>query len=182
MQLQAMEVQDILDCTIPITGNLNNSIIGSTANYTYTAHPDAAGNLGDNITLTVTVTDYQPINITSLTVKSDNPVNGSNYAKAGDIVTISLKHDGVIQNATGNILGDENFTLEKYFGATNLKKIITQSDTNGNLTFDIFMTNSSEYASRMTQENLTNNNIVIDTVPPLIYLYGASTCNILYAI
>ena len=79
-----------------ITGNLDNSIIGSTANYTYTAYPDAAGNLGDSINLTVTVTDYPPINITSLTVKSDNSVNSSSYAKAGDVITISLKHDGVM--------------------------------------------------------------------------------------
>ena len=36
------------------------------------------------------------------------------------------------------------------------------------------MTNSSEYASNITQNNLTSSNIVIDTVPPLIYLYGAN--------
>ena len=70
--------------------------------------------------------------------------------------------------------GDENFTPEKYNGATYLKKIITQSDTNGNLTFDIFVINSSEYAARVTQEDLINNNIIIDTVPPIIHLYGVN--------
>ena len=34
------------------------------------------------------------------------------------------------------------------------------------------MSNSSGYAARVTQDNLTNNNIIIDTVPPLLYLYG----------
>ena len=77
-----------------ITGNLDNSTIGSTANYTYTAYPDAAGNLGDSINLTVTVTDYPPINITSLTVKSDNSVNSSSYARAGDKIIITLDTDG----------------------------------------------------------------------------------------
>ena len=41
-----------------ITGNLNTSIIGSNVTYTYTAHPDAAGNLGESINRLVTVRDY----------------------------------------------------------------------------------------------------------------------------
>ena len=36
------------------------------------------------------------------------------------------------------------------------------------------MTNSTGYAARVTQENITNNNIIIDTVPPLLYLYGVN--------
>ena len=158
-----------------ITGNLDNSTIGSTANYTYTAYPDAAGNLGDSINLTVTVTDYPPINITSLTVKSDNSVNSSSYARAGDKIIITLDTDGTdVGNVTGNILGDENFAQNSSNGTIILSKTITQSDTNGNLTFDIFVTNSSEYAIRVTQENLTGNNIIIDTVSPIIYLYGVN--------
>ena len=117
-----------------ITGNLDNSIIGSTANYTYTAYPDAAGNLGDSINLTVTVTDYPPINITSLTVKSDNSVNSSSYARAGDKIIITLDTDGTdVGNVTGNILGDDNFTQNSSNGTIILSKTITQSDTNGNL-------------------------------------------------
>ena len=156
-----------------IAGTLDTSSIGSNVIYTYTAHPDVAGNLGENVTRSVTVVGYDPLNVTSLTVSSDNSINSS-YAKAGDTITIQLKHDGVIQNATGIILGDENFTLGKYFSATDLKKVITQSDTNGNLTFNIFVINSSNYAARLTQEDLTNNNIIIDTVPPIIYLYGTN--------
>ena len=158
-----------------ITGNLDNSIIGSTANYTYTAYPDAAGNLGDSINLTVTVTDYPPINITSLTVKSDNSVNSSSYARAGDKIIITLDTDGTdVGNVTGNILGDDNFTQNSSNGTIIFSKTITQNDTNGNPTFDIFMTNSSEHAIRVTHENLTGDNIIIDTVLPLIYLYGTN--------
>ena len=74
----------------------------------------------------------------------------------------------------GTILGDDNFTVSQSRGDTIIRKIITQSDTNGNLTFDILMTNSTGYAARVTQENITNNNIIIDTVPPLLYLYGVN--------
>ena len=52
--------------------------------------------------------------------------------------------------------------------------IISSSLTsiNGNLTFSIHVINSTDHASRVTQENLIGESIIIDTVPPLIYLYG----------
>ena len=126
------------------TGNLNTSNIGSTVTYTYTADDDAAGNPGASITRTVTVIDYNPLDVTSLTVNSTNSVN-SNYAKAGDEITITLDTDGSdVGNATVKILGDKNFTQNSSGGTIYLTKTITQNDTNGNLTFDIFVTNSSD--------------------------------------
>ena len=119
----------------------------------------------------MTIVGYDLLEITSLTTSSNNSVNSS-YAKAGDEITINLRHDGIIQNVTGNILGDDNFTVNKYSGATDLKKIITQNDINGNLTFNIFMVNSSNNAARVTQEDLTSNNIIIDTISPIITLKG----------
>ena len=152
---------------------MDTSILGSSAIYTYTAGPDGAGNLGESVNLTVTVVDYNLLNITGLTVHSNNSNNS--YAKVGDQVNITLITDGSdITNITGSILGDENFTNHTSNGITILSKIITQSDTNGNLTFDIFIINSSEYAARVTQNDLTSSNIIIDTVQPLIYLYGAN--------
>ena len=65
-------------------GSLNTSKIGSTATYTYTADTDAAGNLGESISRTVTVVDYNPFVVANLTVSSNN-VNSS-YAKVGDTV------------------------------------------------------------------------------------------------
>ena len=53
-----------------------------------------------------------------------------------------------------------------------LTKTITQSDTNGNLTFNIFATNSSNYAASATHEDLTTSNIIIDTISPTITLKG----------
>ena len=161
------------DYSTSITGTLDTSIIGSTVNYTYTADDDAAGNPGASINRTVTVIDYNPLPITSLTVSSDNSVNSTSYAKAGDTITINLQHYRALESATGTILGDDNFTVGTFFGATDLKKVITQSDTNGNLTFDILVTNSSGYAASITQNDLASN-IIIDTVYPVIYLYGVN--------
>ena len=156
------------------TGNVNTSDIGSIVTYTYTAYDDAAGNPGASATRTVTVVDHEPINVTSLTVNSSNSVNNS-YAKAGDNVTITLVTDGSdITNITGTILGDASFTKQNSSGTVTLSKIITQSDANGNLAFSIFVINSTDYASTVTQEDLTGENIIIDTIPPTITLNGNS--------
>ena len=83
--------------TITTSNNLNPSEIGSTAIFTYTAKPDGAGNPGPSVTRNVTVVDYDLLNITSLTISSDNSVNSS-YAKAGDNVTITIETDGIIES------------------------------------------------------------------------------------
>ena len=174
-----MVVRDILPLitSTTIDGTLDPGIIGSTVTYSYTAHPDAAGNLGQVVNRTVTVVDYTPLNVISLTVTSNNPVN-SIYAKAGDEIEITLKTDGNRTNAINFITGAESFDEEIYSNPQGntvfLEKIITQSDTNGNLTFDILVATSLGYAARVTQNNLTTSNIIIDTVPPLLYLYGAN--------
>ena len=53
-------------------------------------------------------------------------------------------------------------------------RIITQSDTNGDIHLHIFVTNSSGYAARVTQDDLAISNIIIDTIPPTITLNGNS--------
>ena len=163
--------------TITTSNNLNPSEIGSTAIFTYTAKPDGAGNPGPSVTRNVTVVDYDLLNITSLTISSDNSVNSS-YAKAGDNVTITIETDGIIEVITGNILGDGNYTKSISSSLSTstltLTKTITQSDTNGNLTFNILAPSSSSYAVRATHEDLTTNNIIIDTISPTITLNGTN--------
>ena len=82
----------------------------------------------------------------------------------------------VATNAINYIIGAESFEKEIFSNAGGntvfLTKNITQSDTNGNLTFDILVATSTGYAARITQNNLTTPNIIIDTVHPLLYLYG----------
>ena len=158
--------------TITNSSSLNTAMVGSFVVYTYTAHTDAAGNLGESINRTVTIVDYNPLNVTNLTVNNTNSIN-NNYAKAGDVITITLDTDGTdVGNATGDILGDVNFTQSSSNGTIYLTKTITQNDTNGNLTFSIRVINSTDYASRVTQENLVGSNIIIDTIPPNITLNG----------
>ena len=150
-------------------------MVGSFELYTYIADPDAAGNLGENVTRNVTVVDYEPITVTDLIANSDNSVNGS-YAKVGDEIKLTLTADDPIETVTGVVLGDDNFTVSQSRGDVIIRKTINQNDTNGNLTFDIFVSNSSGYAARITQNDLTSSGIIIiDTVHPLLYLtYGAN--------
>ena len=180
--LHLMVVQGILPLTTvstTIDGTLDTSIIGSTATYTYTAYPDAAGNPGASATRIVTVVDRVPINVTSLTVSSNNPEN-SGYVKAGDNITITLVTDGSdITDITGTILGDASFTKQNSSGTATLSKIITQSDANGDFTFNITVTNSSEYSSSVTQNHLTSSNIISSNSTSI---NGACTCNIFYAV
>ena len=156
-----------------IDGTLDPDIIGSTVTYSYTAHPDAAGNLGQVVSRTVTVEDYTPLDVTTLDVRSDNSLDSS-YAKVGDEIRLTLATNGTIETVTGNILGDDNLDVSQSRGDTVIRKIITQSDANGNLTFDIFASNSNGDAVRVTQDNLTSSTIIIDTIPPIITLKGTN--------
>ena len=84
-----------------------------------------------------TVIDYSPLNITSFAVSSDHSINSS-YAKVGDEIKITIATDGTF-TVLGSILGDTNLTVtDRGDDTRNILKIVTQSDTNGNLTFDIF--------------------------------------------
>ena len=131
--------------TITTSGSLNNTMVGSFELYTYIADPDAAGNLGENVTRNVTVVDYEPITVTDLIANSDNSVNGS-YAKVGDEIRLTLTADDPIETVTGVVLGDDNLAVSQSRGDVIIRKTINQNDTNGNLTFDIFVSNSSGYA------------------------------------
>ena len=104
---------------------------------------DAAGNLGESVIRNVTVVDYEPITVTDLIAASDNSANSS-YAKVGDEIKLTFTPDATIETVTGDILGDENFTFSERRGVITLSKIINQNDTNGNLTFDIFVSNSTD--------------------------------------
>ena len=154
--------------------NFNTSIVGTFAQYAYLAGTDAAGNTGKIVTRSVIVLDYEPINVNGLIASSDNSVNGS-YAKVGDEIKLTLTADAPIETVMGTILGDDNFTVSQSRGDVIIRKTITQNDINGNLTFDIFVSNSSGYAARVTQDNLTSSDIIIiDTIPPIITLKGTN--------
>ena len=156
-----------------IDGTLDPDIIGSTVTYSYTAHADAASNLGQVVNRTVTVEDYTPLDVTTLDARSDNSLDSS-YAKVGDEIRLTLATNGTIETVAGDILGDDNLDVSQSRGDTVIRKIINQSDANGNLTFDIFASNSNGDAVRVTQDNLTSSTIIIDTIPPIITLKGTN--------
>ena len=79
---------------------------------------------------TVTVIDYTPFNVISfacVVVMSQD----STYAKVGDEIRLTLKTDGIIENVTGTILGDDDFALSESRGNTIMRKIVTDNDING---------------------------------------------------
>ena len=120
------------DYSTSIVGVIDTSIVGSTATYTYTAYDDAAGNPGPSITRTVTVEDYTPFDISSLTVRSDNSLDS--YAKVGDEIRLGITTDDTIETVTGTILGDDDFEVTQRRSETVMRKIVTEHDINGNLT------------------------------------------------
>ena len=71
--------------------------------------------------------------------------------------------------------GDDNAWAVRFkVGVVIIRKTINQNDTNGNLTFDIDSCQiPADMQLRVTQANLTSSSI-IDTVHPLLYLYGAN--------
>ena len=159
--------------TITQSGNLNTSVAGSFVNYTYTADTDAAGNLGESKVRTVTIVSLSNnINIENVTVNSTN-ANNVSYAKAGDNVTITIVTDvHGFDSITGNILGDATFENTSSNEILYLTKTIQSNDSNINFEFDILLVNDTVGNVRITQENLTGGNILIDTIPPILTLNG----------
>ena len=149
------------DMQISAKGNV---IVNQLGNYTltYTAPTDAAGNIGQTITRTVTVSDIPPINITALTLNSSNSKN-SLYAKHGDTLTITLTINYTITSYTATILDIEQ--PEAY--PSNNTIILTET-VPSNLTvedyatFSITVIDEDGLSNMITQENLTSSNIFVD--------------------
>ena len=72
---------------------------------TYTAPPDAAGNVPVPKIRIVSVEDAPPIDITLFTITSDN--NNNSYAKAGDTLSIQSSINYTIASYTATIFGIE---------------------------------------------------------------------------
>ena len=86
--------------TIYVNDVVNTSMI-DTYTLVYTALDDSAGNLGPSITRIVTVSDSTPSMLKSLTLSTSN--NNPAYAKAGDIITVTLVANQTISSADTSI-------------------------------------------------------------------------------
>ena len=89
---------------------VDTSTLGS-VNYTYTAHPDSAGNLGKSINRTITVVESPPINIESLILF---PYTGTPYLKKDDQFLISLKTNSILIDGASLVYGTNNNNIHVY--------------------------------------------------------------------
>ena len=158
--------------TVTTNGTLDTSKLSTVVVYTYTADDDTAGNPGMSINRTVSVIDFEQIDIKSLTL-TDNNHASSDYVKAGDTVTLTLITDGSdVGNATGHIFGDTDLVSSISGNRITFTKTVYENDTNGLATFEIFVRNSTGYAGIVTRASLTSGDVTVDTIPPLITLNG----------
>ena len=149
-------------------GLVNAKINGSIYNYTYTAVADGAGNPGASVSRIITIIDALPIGVTSLSITSNS---GNNFANAGKIITLSLETDSNdLGSITGTLLGRE-FTSTINGGSATFTTTVLSNDTNGNVTFSIEATNSSDGRVSISESDLDLGSFVtIDTVLPVITL------------
>ena len=152
--------------------NLDTSSLGE-QNITYSAPPDAAGNVPDSINRTVTV-QAKPLGLETLTIGSNNKQNNL-YAKTGDKITITLVANGTIGSATATvasipvsvILSEDANDLTVFY---DLPSSIADTDS---LEFSITVTNEDDTAtSIITEANLPGSSIIIDNTAPTITLAG----------
>ena len=150
--------------------NLDTSSLGE-QNITYSAPPDAAGNVPDSINRTVTV-QAKPLGLETLTIESNNTKNNM-YAKIGDKITITLVANGTIGSATSTIAS--NTITPVLTGSTLVASYIVDSsvsDTN-RLAFTINASNEDGLKTVIfTEANLPGSSIIIDNTAPTITLIG----------
>ena len=163
--------------TLVPNATLDTSLFGSVYNYTYTADADNAGNLGESVSRIITITEVDPITVTSLSITSSS---GNNFARADQNITIILETNGSnITNAIGTIL-NKTFTSSFTGGSANFTFTVQPDDINGNATFSIKVTNSTYHTINITRADITDGSFVtIDTVKPVITLNGTSPDTVL---
>ena len=161
------------DMQIFANSNLNVNQLGNHT-LTYTAPTDLAGNIGQTITRTVTVSDSPPIDITTLTIeRNDN--NNAVYANEGDELTMTLVINYTIASYTATIL--DMMQPEAYPNSSTITLTITvpSDPIEKNATFSVTVLDVNGLPNIITQNNLTSSNIFVDTISPRINLIGAKT-------
>ena len=150
--------------------NLDTSSLGE-QNITYSAPPDAAGNVPDSINRTVTV-QAKPLGLETLTIESNNTKNNM-YAKIGDKITITLVANGTIGSATTTIAS--NTITPVLTGSTLVASYIVESSVSetNSLAFTISVSNADGTKTVVfTEANLPDSSITIDNTAPTITLIG----------
>ena len=112
-----------------------------------------------------TITIYET---SDLTITSDNP--NPSYAKAGDIITVTLWTNDIITNSYMQML-NRTIVPTIYNNTLVANLTIHDSDANGNPAFDIILVGINDNQT-VSELNLTGSNIFIDTIKPNLTLNG----------
>ena len=142
---------------------------------TYTAPPDAAGNMPDSITRIVRVLDAPPIDIASLSLGGSNSSHPF-HVKGGDVLTLVLEINYTIASYNATILNTTH--SDTSFGNNLIVLTTTVQPDLGiekNATFSITIIDENGIPNTLTQENLTSVNIFVDTISPRITLKANTT-------
>ena len=139
----------------------------------YSADADAAGNIPDDITRTVTVSGFV------LSIFSNN-ANYDTLAKKGNLVTIQLVSDQYIDSSitSATMLGRSADATSITGSTIYVNTTIQDSDINGNITFSITLNLSSNLLVTITHDDLTSANVTVDTNPPVIVSSTTITPNL----
>ena len=142
---------------------------------TYTAPPDAAGNIPDSIIRIVAVEDAPPIDISLFTITSNN--NNTSYAKAGDTLSIQSSINYTIASYTATIFGIEQFESNQ-----NSNGFLISQQVPSNLTIEEYATfsitiidekglpNTITQNTNITSSQLPPDNVFVDTISPTVTL------------
>ena len=158
------------------TAFTNITVLQDTANglveFNITIYDDAANMLdvthADLVSDNVVIDTIDP-SLVNLTIYSDNP--NPSYAKAGDLITITLTTTEPIGNVNATILGKTANTSIN--GSVSIASILIEQDaTNGQIEFkmDVFDNTGNAYVTTYTQYNLQTDNVFVDTEIPVIEL------------
>ena len=115
--------------------------------------------------------------VQSLNVVSDN--SNPEFAMTGDTITVTLQVSEQIENSTLQIL-NTNITMSVNNDAANASITVLENSTNGPFEFTITAYDKTGNVFNVTPENITGNNVVIDTINPslanlTIYSNNANT-------
>ena len=121
--------------------------------------------------------DHSIPGVQSLNVVSDN--SNPEFAMAGDAITVTLQVSEQIGTSTLQILST-NITMSVTDNTASATITVLENSTNGPVEFNITAYDKTGNVFNVTPENITGNNVVIDTINPslanlTIYSNNANT-------
>ena len=168
----------IIDITNPESPN------PISATLTASAMPYMTSIIIENSTYVLASSDDNSIHVVKLesiygelfTITSNNPNNM--YSKENDTITIELTVNDTITSSTVKIL---NQTVQQVVNDNHINEsfIVPSDPIEGNLTFEIMVENAQGAILNLTQDDLDDQHIFVDTIRPSITLIGNSSYSLL---